>query len=266
MHNNQHLEIYSNASYMADSSILNQRFFDYVFPPGNKDSPINGTWIRTVHTKFYPGKTCEKQALNAVKEGQGYIFYEKSLDTVTETIIELLNRTETFGNHAYGDVLTSAGEACNWTCNISIPEEESRHMPIVDETGGQFTGCYIVSSDEAQCRLEMASFFAMIVVSITFVKVLILTFCAMNRSTEPLLTIGDAISSFLSVPDPTTNDMPFLQFGDAIYPCTWSPKPKFWLPWRQKRVHTVDSSRRKAFIVMLVIWWCLYKTLLTLFS
>lgn len=116
-------------------------------------------------------------------------------------------------------------------------------------TGQSTTGCYS-SQFEEHCKLEIAAHLAITVVAITFVKVLMLAVRAFYGVSTPILTVGDAISSFLVHPDPNTVKMPFLQFGDAIRDWAWHPAPKYWLRSRQRRMYATGPTRRRAFLAM----------------
>lgn len=111
--------------------------------------------------------------------------------------------------------------------------------------GHNISGCYSHKYPES-CKLELASQLAIVVVAITFAKVLILLLCAFIPREMPLLTMGDAISSFAANPDPHTAQMPFTQAGKRAIPWAWvfSPLLIFGLPqWRQLRVHASGVSR-----------------------
>ncbi|KAF2139582.1 uncharacterized protein K452DRAFT_336248 [Aplosporella prunicola CBS 121167] len=94
------------------------------------------------------------------------------------------------------------------------------------------------------CRLEISRGFAITVSVVGLIKALVVGIGAFSSRPPPLLTIGDAVSSFLEHPDPTTTGACFLQKRDLdACPPSWTIAPKFWMPRRKHRIQAI--SRRK---------------------
>lgn len=87
----------------------------------------------------------------------------------------------------------------------------------------------------AQCKLRFSFVIMIIVIGCNLIKTICLAFVASKGSSQPLLTIGDAIESFLATPDPTTRASCTpgrTEFEDTalwgrISPGTW--RPQRWL-------------------------------------
>lgn len=121
--------------------------------------------------------------------------------------------------------------------------------PLEPYYSSSVSSCYSYKYEE-YCKLEMAAHLAITVVSITFIKVLILIFSSFYSKSSPLLTVGDGTSSFLTTPDPNTEGINFLQIGDMQHSWAWTTKPKFWLPMRQWRLFATTLCRCAFFISM----------------
>ena len=57
---------------------------------------------------------------------------------------------------------------------------------------------------EEHCKLQFSGAIMMVVIVCNFCKLIIMGYIAWKRPLEPLVTVGDAIASFLDEPDPTT--------------------------------------------------------------
>ncbi|KAL1622004.1 hypothetical protein SLS56_008948 [Neofusicoccum ribis] len=157
-----------------------------------------------------------------------------------------------FGNGRTGPINSTDSGNCD-------PLEE-KGRPTWRPFGYNISGCYSHTYEE-HCKLEMASQLAIMVVVITFAQALVLLLLAFIPRPTPLLTIGDAISSFLEDPDPNTAQMAFAQFGKRAMPWAWtfSPLMIYGLPrLNQKKIHaagvsSTDLALRFTILILLAI-------------
>lgn len=91
----------------------------------------------------------------------------------------------------------------------------------------------LVESTEENCMLQFTVPIAIIVIVCNLLKAVTLFFVCFRTSHEPLVTVGDAISSFLKTPDETTHGMCLLSRSDL------SP----WLSTREPGIYRTSIRR-----------------------
>ena len=118
------------------------------------------------------------------------------------------------GNSSISDVWCSQSEGATsvypWFCGGRPCDADS----IAKEATWQFCGyeteyCreieYCLSQTvEEHCKLQFSGAIMMVVIVCNLCKMIIMGYIAWKRPLEPLVTVGDAIASFLDEPDPTT--------------------------------------------------------------
>lgn len=101
--------------------------------------------------------------------------------------------------------------------------------------GEQIEYCLSQPVDE-HCKVQFSIVIMVIVTTCNFVKMIIMSLIAWKRPTEPLVTLGDTIASFLDEPDPETRGnclagwerfQESRDWGDTI--ATWRPRQRRWL-------------------------------------
>ncbi|KAB2571503.1 hypothetical protein DBV05_g9854 [Lasiodiplodia theobromae] len=103
----------------------------------------------------------------------------------------------------------------------------------------------------------MASQLAAMVLVVTLLHFVFLFLSLYHLSIAPLLSLGDAISSFLQRPDPSTRTIPFSHLLDALqnrhHPWTHDPNPPSPPPPppRHRKLTATTPSRRLAFAFLL---------------
>lgn len=134
-------------------------------------------------------------------------------------------------------------------CNVPETQNGTDWKPF----GYNVSGCYTHTYPE-NYRLEIASQLAIMTIGVSFVKALVLLFVAIRPTSAPLLTIGDAISSFLTDPDPHTSQMPFCRLGKKLHQSwawTFSPMLIFgWPRWRKRKIHAAGESRTALYLLL----------------
>ena len=139
-------------------------------------------------------------------------------------------------------------EECEVLCDydsVTIPGETWKpfHKPV--------EYCYSLPSEE-HCKLQFSVGLLVTVVVLNLVKAGLMLACALGwREEPPLLTVGDAVASFLERPDASTRGMCLLTRGSV--PLTWS-KPDATLDgvFEGKRRRTSKSASRRKWRVTLI--------------
>lgn len=148
---------------------------------------------------------------------------------------------------------TSNTEFCSSECDISRLKEQDSWTPFADSWN--VSGCYS-QKEEEYCKVEMASQLAAMVLVVTLLHFVFLFLSLYHLSIAPLLSLGDAISSFLQRPDPSTRTIPFSHLLDALQnhrpwahdPTPPSPQPP---PPRHRKLSATTPFRRLAFAFLL---------------
>lgn len=90
-----------------------------------------------------------------------------------------------------------------WTCTETLPyrcSSPTRNWTVLDSPID-----YCLSQHtEPSCKLQLSLMIMIIVTFCNFAKILCMSFTIWKPSSTPLLTLGDAIASFLDQPDPNT--------------------------------------------------------------
>jgi hypothetical protein len=83
------------------------------------------------------------------------------------------------------------------------------------------------------CRLDFNLHIIVIVLVANLVKAVIMCFVAFWMRESPLMTLGDAVASFLDEPDPSTDNMCLISKADIVTERSESwTKPRAWNPER----------------------------------
>ena len=130
--------------------------------------------------------------------------------------------------------------APSWTLpNISSP---SSSTGISDPNGfgsaslpAKFAVDHCLSKPvEERCRLQFSVVIMCIVIGCNLVKTICMLLTLLYHRSQPLVTLGDAVSSFLENRDPTTENMclanktSFINGNWGFYPGTWQLHRHFW--------------------------------------
>jgi hypothetical protein len=113
---------------------------------------------------------------------------------------------------------------------------------------------YCLSEPVVQkCKLQYLTNLGGVIVAFNFIKLLVLlvAFIDSNRANSPLLTIGDAIASFLETPDETTRLLDLMGWKDIHWWKNERPTSTFRYRSRTKRWWSAVSSRRWTLTLLL---------------
>lgn len=105
-----------------------------------------------------------------------------------------------------------------------------------DHIATEYPISYCLSTKfEDRCELQFSVAIMVIVITSNFIKFVCMTWMAWKLDSQPLVTLGDAIASFLNQPDSTTDGM---CLGDKVrflesrnwrsLPSQYNPKPYLW--------------------------------------
>lgn len=143
-------------------------------------------------------------------------------------------------------ISTSALESLGWMCSIpTVPDDNlCQNFQTVQDPRDWSIGQaptatpvqYCLSQPvQEHCKLQFSLAIMIVLISCNLVKAICMGFIAWKRDAEPLVTLGDAIKSFLNQPDPTTEGNCVV--GKSRFetskvwgrlPSTWAAEPTRW--------------------------------------
>jgi hypothetical protein len=199
-----------------------------------------------------------------------------SLPTRRANLLIIEDKDNTHVNRLYPPaILSESGSIAvefnfaGWMCSqikTSSPSACASHALEVRENSNEwapFDGKvqYCLSEMVSEkCRLQTSLHISVLVVMLNFVKVMIMGFMVFGNLGRPLLTIGDAISSFMAKPDPYTKSLPLVSKLDfERHHSEWGPlrsalRNKLAIP---KRVFLWTVSSKRRFIATSPLRWLL---------
>lgn len=137
-------------------------------------------------------------------------------------------------------------------CTAVVKDMISKDIPWTP-FGGQVLYCHAQRTLE-QCTLNFSAHLAYVVVSFNLVKVICM-FLILWRHREPaLVTVGDAIKSFLNRPDKTTSGL-CLHSAASLYAKWQETGSKTALQWRAVKQEQVERSRFKRQVIRTRYWY-----------
>jgi hypothetical protein len=111
-------------------------------------------------------------------------------------------------------------------------------------------GYCLSESGEPHCKLHFEPSIAITVTVLNMLKAILMFFIAFGIKDRPLLTIGDAVTSFLSIKDSYTGNMCLVSSKD-IKRCKSSSRNP--MKWREENYRWKDTLSRKRRIVTLIM-------------
>jgi hypothetical protein len=112
----------------------------------------------------------------------------------------------------------------------------------VTPTYHSVTSCYSKRA-VGQCKLKFNIPIIVIVIICNSTKAICMLLTAWNTKEYPLVTLGDAIASFLENPDPTTRNMCLVSKENVDKAWSTPPLPRKWNGVKEKGYHTVSPRR-----------------------
>ncbi len=137
-------------------------------------------------------------------------------------------------NGSYG--LTETDETShnteNWTFNIVESVDASVYLDLNTKSRIQYC---LTKREEEHCRLQFSLAIMIIVITCNLLKTICMSKIAWKHDREPLVTLGDAVASFLDRPDMTTKGNCIVgktRFEDSkswdLFRSRWGPKRLRW--------------------------------------
>jgi hypothetical protein len=109
----------------------------------------------------------------------------------------------------YG-VACSSGARCEEQLS-SIKDEPYNWRPF----GIEVKECYSLPTEQ-RCKLMFSPMLCWVVTALNLLKAVLMMVTAMRTDKKPILTAGDAVASFMTVPDYTTTDMCLVSKQDTM--------------------------------------------------
>lgn len=119
-------------------------------------------------------------------------------------------------------------------CITSLPEVQARVAENNWTVGGYKPEYCLVEEPTPHCKLQYSLYLVVIVIAFNIVKAIVLCYVAFTSKDSPLLTTGDAVSSFLRTPDQSSRGMCLLPMESVRQPAkyrrtmTFDAKPRRW--------------------------------------
>lgn len=108
--------------------------------------------------------------------------------------------------------------------------------------------CYSQPTTE-HCKLKFSHLLCWIVVAVNLFKVALMLLVAFGRGESPLLTVGDAVASFLEHADETTKGM-CLKTKHDFYVGDWSREPREFDPTRRPKYDAASFNQWLAYLFL----------------
>ncbi|KAB8224802.1 hypothetical protein BDV33DRAFT_187817 [Aspergillus novoparasiticus] len=107
-------------------------------------------------------------------------------------------------------------------CITSLPQVQARVAENNWTVGGYKPDYCLVEEPTPHCKLQYSLYLVVIVIAFNLVKAIVLCYVAFSPKESPLLTAGDAVSSFLRAPDQFSRGMCLLSMESVRQPAKYS--------------------------------------------
>lgn len=188
-----------NSSLPFDTQFHSDRTLAYFQQAANWDNLTNEACIRVYMQDYVTGNTNVLAVTSALNDSSlilntTYPAYVYSRDNTTPWICgDIIGYSHT----TTCDMSAVLAEAADWTMNINTDGHLWAH-PIQ----------YCLSQPvEEHCTLQFSLWIITIVIMCNITKLACMIMLLFRQQAKPLVTLGDAVESFLETPDPTTENM-----------------------------------------------------------
>jgi hypothetical protein len=123
----------------------------------------------------------------------------------------------------------------------SIKDDPDNWRPF----GIEVKECYSLPTEQ-RCKLMFSPALCWVVTALNLLKAVLMMVTAMRTDRKPILTVGDAVASFMTMPDDTTADMCLVSKQDI------AKSSGFW----QRAPRMVGHGRRFKFAAASPTRWC----------
>ena len=177
--------------------------------------------------------------------------YAKQFQTQGSVLLVVENSSSIIYG-SVGDYVSEDGWVCNdndLACEISPRTDTLRSNPADWSPGvAQRTVSYCLSEPlPEKCKVQSTLHLTVVVTALSLLKAIIMFFVSLGVKESPLMTIGDAMASFLCRSDPSTENMCLVSKQDIKKAkAIWPREPK-----------TFESKRRRLFSAASKTRWIL---------
>ncbi|KAK4234231.1 hypothetical protein C8A03DRAFT_38010 [Achaetomium macrosporum] len=112
--------------------------------------------------------------------------------------------------------------------------------------------CYSLPTEE-RCKLLFSPTLCWLVTALNLFKGILMLATALRRDTRPILTVGDAVASFMAVPDEWTTDMCLVSKQDVVKSKGLWPREPMRLEFRRRRKFAAASAGRWMTCVLMYV-------------
>jgi hypothetical protein len=244
-------------------------------PPG-EDNDVRDLWdnIRKIKLERLENSDCIREYSSTLVHHRKHLILIIPEDNQTTRGFELKYRSINFKTNVHNcsqtgyDWVCSAqfGDHCNWGQGCS--KQAQTIDPHNWTTFHGFKPEYCLSQTVPQsCAVRFNATFAWVVVSLNALKLILLILCCIPKGPldrkQPLLTIGDTISSFLRRKDNTTLHLSTMgafdfklwtggkSFRSGKIPIKEKRLTKVYYPWRRYRLFHAIPLRRWVVLTLL---------------
>ncbi|KAF2475426.1 uncharacterized protein BDR25DRAFT_279479 [Lindgomyces ingoldianus] len=250
-------------------------------------APIGGTnLLQTMHEKarngtldrFEPADCLNKyaQMIQSFRRNVLLVASDENFPAISNTTS--LNGTNVYSYDRFyamdAQVQDEASDSYRWMCN-SIPYSRNtkcgslmaniKKSPSTWKVGGYPVHYCLSEKAPPVCKLQFSVGIAILVTILNFLKGGVILYTVFYVNEEPLMTMGDAVASFIEKTDPTTRNMCILTMKDAKKHKGYFPAgPREWdlKVYRWKDV--TSKTRRITTFTMYIIALVLVSILLNL--
>ncbi|KAF2867447.1 hypothetical protein BDV95DRAFT_446910, partial [Massariosphaeria phaeospora] len=126
------------------------------------------------------------------------------------------------------------------SCISQVDELKTR--PKTWHVHGRSVQYCLSESAPPTCKLHVVAQIGLLVTILNFVKVLLILYAVFGFDEEPLITMGDAVVSFMEKEDPTTRDLCLVAMGDAksqAFPVSTGP-----MVWKRTQHRWIEATTK----------------------
>ena len=209
-----------NSSLPFDTEFHSNRTLAYFQQAANWDNLTNEACIKVYMQDYVTGNTNVLAVTSALNDSSSIVnttypaYVYRSVYRWDDTTPWICG-DNTYDSHSYTcDTSAVLAEAADWTINMfkghdghlwAVPIQYCLSQPV-----------------EEHCTLQFSLWIITIVIMCNITKLACMLMLLFRQQAKPLVTLGDAVESFLETPDPTTENMCLADKSDFSEKKLWS--------------------------------------------
>ena len=152
-------------------------------------------------------------------------------------------------SHIWDQTFVSLREMSILSWNLSSPDDPRYGNLTFKDNSYNVTSCCAKTTTNSPCKLVFDAHIIVIVIICNAIKALCMFLVVLKADDYPLVTLGDAIASFLEHPDPTTKGMCLVSKQDVLAKAFENPLrfPKKWKECKEsiaeKQFYAISTRR-----------------------